>query len=218
MAKKLRVKGGKVKNLSALRSSLKKGGGSGYLTRIPADGSLTVRFLTEPDEWVEYHEHYDDVRKFYPCSDDCPGCLEGESPSKRYLANALDVTEGKVVPLVLPKSLASSILKKYDKYATLMDRDYELDRSGTGFETEYDATPEPPTKMNVSRYDLIDLMDVLEGQLDSSSDDDDDDDDDDEDEAPAKGKKVPPKKAIKKNASAGSSKKAPPKKLLRKKK
>ena len=38
----------------------------------------------------------------------------------------------------MPKSVAASLLKKYDKYATLLDRDYELSRSGAGLETEYD--------------------------------------------------------------------------------
>lgn len=195
------IRGGKVQSIAGLKASLKKGGGgsSQYLTRIPADGSLTVRFLTEPDDgWIEYYEHYDQTRKFYPCSDDCSGCAEGDRPSSRYLANALDVAEGRVVPLVLPKSVATSLEKKYSKYATLLDRDYEISRTGTGLDTEYDVTPEPPTKMNLTRFDPIDLWELLETQLElatgasaSSADDDDDDEivddevDDDEDVADA---------------------------------
>lgn len=173
------IKGGKVKGLKALKASLKKGGNAGYLQRVPADSPLTVRFLTEPTEWIEFFEHYDDVRKFYPCTDDCPGCLEGETPSKRYLVNALDVAETKVIPLVLPKTLASSIMKKYDRFNTLLDRDYELSREGTGFDTEYDAIPEPVTPIKLSRFEPLDLMEVLEGQLGS-------DDDEDEDVKPVK--------------------------------
>lgn len=173
------IRGGKVKSIATLKSSMKKGGGSGYLSRVPADGAMTVRFLTEPDEWITYFEHYDQVRKFYPCTDDCPGCTEGERPSARYLANAVDVAETRVIPLVMPKSMAASILKKYDKYATLLDRDYELSRTGTGLDTEYDVTPEPPTKMNLERFDSIELMELLQEQLDmadtAKSDDDDDD-------------------------------------------
>jgi len=171
-----KIRGGKVKSIAILKSSMKKGGGSGYLSRVPADGSLTVRFLTEPDEWIEYFEHYDSVRKFYPCTDDCPGCTEGDRPSARYLANVVDISETRVIPLVMPKSMAASVLKKYDKYATVLDRDYELSRTGTGLDTEYDVTPESPTKMNLDRFDSIDLMGLLEGQLemaDSSSSDSD---------------------------------------------
>ena len=177
-----KIKGGAVKSMAGLKASLKKGGGSQYLSRVPADASITVRFLTEPEDWYGYYEHYDPVRKFYPCSDDCPGCTEGERPSGRYLSNALDVAEGKVIPLVLPKSMVSSLVKKHEKYGTMLDRDYELSRSGNGLDTEYDVTPEAPTKMNLTRYDLIDLEELLESQLemaensgDISSDDDDDD-------------------------------------------
>lgn len=181
-----KIRGGKVKSLASLKTSMKKGGGgSQYLKRVPADDSLTVRFLTEPTEWVTYFEHYDAVRKFYPCTDDCPGCTEGDRPSARYLANALDVAETNVIPLVMPKTMAASVLKKYEKYATLLDRDYELSRSGTGMDTEYDVTPEAPSKMNIARFDLIDLMEILEGQLAMAENaESDDDEDDDEDEAP----------------------------------
>ncbi len=178
-----KIKGGAVKSMAGLKASLKKGSGSQYLTRVPSEESVTVRFLTEPEEWYGYYEHYDAIRKFYPCSDDCPGCTEGDRPSGRYLANALDVAENRVVPLVLPKSAVSSLVKKHEKYGTMLDRDYEISRSGQGFDTEYDVTPESPTRINLSRYDLLDLEELLESQLnmaeasdDASSDDDDDDD------------------------------------------
>jgi hypothetical protein len=173
-----KIKGGHVGSIASLKKRLKKGSGGQYLSRVPGDGALTVRFLTEPDEWVEYFEHFDQMRKFYPCTDNCPGCLEGDKPSKRYLSNAVDTQENKVIPLVLPASAASSLVKKYDKYATLLDRDYEIARSGTGFDTEYEVTPEPPTKMNLNRFDALDLMALLGAQLE--------DEDDDEDDKPAK--------------------------------
>lgn len=187
------IRGGKVKSIATLKSSMKKGGGAGYLTRVPADGAMTVRFLTEPDEWVTYFEHYDSVRKFYPCTDDCPGCTEGDRPSARYLANAVDVAETRVIPLVMPKSMAASVLKKYDKYATLLDRDYELSRSGTGLDTEYDVTPEPPTKMNLDRFDAIDLMELLVEQLEMADSAKSSDDDDDEKPVARKSAKSAPK-------------------------
>lgn len=154
---------------------------------VPEDGSLTVRFMTEPDQWVMYYEHYDAVRKFYPCSDDCPGCDEGDRPSQKYAANVVDVDEGKVVPLKMTKTLAASVLKRFDKYKTLLDRDYELTRTGTGRDTEYDSIPESPTKMNISRYEEIDLWALVEAQLPSEEDDDDDDDEEETPRARRKG-------------------------------
>lgn len=174
------IKGGTVGSVKKLRSNLKKSsGGAGFYTRIPEDGSVVGRFLTEPDLWVSFYEHYDPVRKYFPCSDDCDGCAEGDNPSQRYLANFVDVDENKVIPLLLSKTLASSLLKKYDKFGTMVDRDYELSRTGSGMDVEYDAIPEAPSKMNVSRYDPIDLWELVENQLPS-----DDDDDDEEDEKP----------------------------------
>jgi hypothetical protein len=179
VSKEKQIRGGKVTSINSLRSSVKKGSGGGsYLSRIPADASLTVRFLTEPTEWIAYFEYYDaEQKKFFPSIE---GVQTQERPAARYLANALDVVESRVIPLVMPKSVAASLLKKYDKYATLLDRDYELSRSGAGLETEYDVTPEPPTKMNLDRYDLLDLMGLLESQLEDvpvNSDDDDEEED-----------------------------------------
>ena len=179
MSKEKQIRGGKVTSINSLRSSVKKGSGSGsFLSRIPADASLTVRFLTEPTEWIAYFEYYDaEQKRFFPSIE---GVQTQERPAARYLANALDVVESRVIPLVMPKSVAASLLKKYDKYATLLDRDYELSRSGAGLETEYDVTPEPPTKMNLDRYDLLDLMGLLESQLEDvpvNSDDEDEEDD-----------------------------------------
>lgn len=182
------IRGGKVTSINSLRASVKKGGGGGsYLTRIPSDASLTVRFLTEPTEWIAYFEYYDaEQKRFFPSIE---GVQTQERPAARYLANALDVAESRVIPLVMPKSVAASLLKKYDKYATLLDRDYELSRSGAGLDTEYDVTPEPPTKMNLERYDLLDLMGLLEAQLEDVPVNS---DDDEEDEKPVARKSIKP--------------------------
>lgn len=183
-----KIKGGVAKSTKAIKDSLKKGG-AGYLTRVPKDGSMTVRFLTEPEgNWVEYMEHYNADFNFFPCVEgDCVGCenqKDGDYPSKRFLANALDVEEGKVVPLVLPKTLAAALMRRYDRYGTLTDRDYTLMRTGDGFDTTYDVEAEAPTKVNVKRYDLLDLEEALEKQLPGAEVDD--EDEDDEPEIPAK--------------------------------
>ncbi len=177
----VKIRASAIKSAADLKKRLKKGGGGGaYLTRIPADGSITVRFLSEPDgpTWVEYFEHFNDAKKFFPCSDDCDACREGDKPSKRFLTSAVDVQENKVAPLVVPASAMTSLNKKYEKYATLLDRDYEISRSGAGFDTEYEVTPEPPSKMNLARFDPLDLLSLLQSQLDGEEDEE------DEDEAP----------------------------------
>lgn len=212
------LKGGKVNTIKALKSSLKKGSGANFLQRVPEEG-IAVRFLTEPTEWVKYFEHYDEVLKFYPCADDCPGCAEGNRASVRYLVNALDVAEGKVVPLVLPKTVAQQVLKKYERYNTLLDRDYEITRDGAGLDTTYDVNPEPPKSMKLSRYDLLDLMALLEAQLPSEDEDEDDEDDDEDEATPVRPtKKLPTKKLPTKKKPPVKklpAKKVPPRKALK---
>lgn len=192
---------GEAKNIKELKKSLKRGGKSGYLSRIPADGR-TVRFLTEPDKWFKFYEHYDESLeddRYFPCTEDCRGCDEGIDQSKRWLANALDTSENRVIPQVLPASLVSNLMKKYDKFGTIMDRDYELTKDGSGMSTEYDALYESPRKMKLDRFDLLDLEEVLLSQLPGQGDDDDADDDEDE---------APPKKS----AKGGSKSMSKPKK------
>jgi hypothetical protein len=177
----LGIRGGQVKSVKSLRNSMKKGGGGQGLTRVPADDPMTVRFLHEPDTWFEFFEHFDETKKrFFVCVDGCEYCADDQRPSKRVLASVVLTDEGKVVPLAMPAMLVNRMLNKYDKYATVMDRDYELVRTGQGFDTEYDVTPEAPNKMKLSRFELLDPVEILE----SMAPDSDDDDDDDEDEAP----------------------------------
>jgi hypothetical protein len=170
------VKTSKAGSIKALRASVeRKGGGNdAYLQRIPADDSLNVRFLTEPEDWQSYFEHYDPVMRYYPCSDNCPGCTEGDRPSQKYLANALDIAGDRVVPLVLPKSLVTKLLNSYDKYKSIADRDYELIRLGSGLDTDYDRAPEAPAKRATKGYQLLDLAAVLDGQLRRAFDQDED--------------------------------------------
>jgi hypothetical protein len=180
------VKGGPIGSINKLKAAVNRGAGGGLLHRVK-EGELRVRFLTEPNEWFNYFEHYDPVNKFYPCSDDCPGCDAGDNPSQRFLANVVDIESNKVIAVVLPKTLVEAILKRYQRRGTLIDRDYTLMREGTGREdTTYDVEAEEPTRMVLSRYKPLNLKALLEQQLSAG----DEDDGDDEDEAPARRRKA----------------------------
>lgn len=200
-----KYQGGKVGSLSRLREQLKKGGGGTFIKNVPANDVMVVRFLTEPEEWYQYDEAYDpEVRRYFPL-------LEGmeRTPdmrvSKRFLACVLDVTDDKVIPLKMPKDLANRVLMRYDRYDTVMDRDYELSRMGEGLDTTYDCAPGDKVARNLKKYTLLDLDDVIAKAADyatgngSAAEDTsvakkaaakrvvevDDDDDDEEDETPA---------------------------------
>jgi hypothetical protein len=183
----------KVGSMKNLKKQLKKGGVS-IIKYVPKNDSMTVRFLTEPEEFVGYWEHYDEgMRKSFPCTgeDACPGCMADERKSFIYLANAVDTNDDKVIPFQIKKSVMNTLTIKYEKYGTLMDRDYEVARFGEGLDTTYDVSPEAPKRMNVTKYQLLDLTVILQAAYDSVFDDDAADDaDDDDDEPVARKKKV----------------------------
>lgn len=190
--KKSVLRGGKVGSMTALKKSLKRRGGQ-FIQNIKDEG-LLVRFTTEPTEWQEFYEHYDDTREgapFFPCVEDCEYCADGAKPSKRYLANAVDVDEKKAIIVKLPQTAAEQMVKKYDRFKTILDRDYFLSREGSGRDnTKYDVTPEAPSKMNLSRYEVFDLEAALQSIVDA--------DDDDEIEEKVSKKKSGPVKVAKK--------------------
>lgn len=202
MAAKLR--GGKVGSVTKLKKSLKKSSGGGMMiTNIPAEGMM-LRFITEPDEWVEFFEHYDEANKrMMLCTDDCEYCAEKKRPSKRYLSNAVDVEDSKVVALKLPVTAASQVMKKYERYNTLLDRDYSILKEGTGLDTEYDVNPEAPSRFNMKKYEPFDLWDVLTKMLEDQSDDAEDAVDDDEDEEEEEARPATRRKATTPRKTAG---------------
>ena len=153
---------GKIGSISRLRESLKKGGGnSQYIKQVPANDIMSVRFLTEPDEWYGYYETYDtEIKRYYPLIEGVEK-PEGARVSYRYLAVVLDIESDQVIPLKLPKDLANRLMMRYDRFDTLLDRDYELSRMGEGLDTTYDVTPGDKVTRNLEKYEIIDLDAVL---------------------------------------------------------
>lgn len=163
--------GQKMGSIQKLKKSLAKGASnSAWIKYIPKNSSMTVRFIQEPEEWVNYAEHWDQgMRKSYPCTGEntCPGCMNGSRKSYRYLANAVDVDNPeRVIPLQLPKDLANRLVVRYERNGTMIDRDYELSRSGEGTDTVYDLESGPVSKRNLNKYTPLDLLKVLQDAYD----------------------------------------------------
>jgi hypothetical protein len=148
--------------------------GSGLISFIPKEekGTMTVRFLQEPDEWTGFREVYDQIRKKswpVPPDDSMPGTPTGDDRvSKRFLVNAVQIdceanpkSNDKVIALQLPADLVTQLLIRYDKYNTILDRDYELGRTGSNLDTTYYLTPEPAMDRKVDKYKLLDLEEIL---------------------------------------------------------
>lgn len=178
----LNIKGGRAGSAERVKN-IKESSGRAWIRFLKEGEDLTVRFLTEPDDWQWYWEHYSQEVNFFPCiGDECPGCTsdseQTQKASRRFLANVLDVNTGQVVPLKLPLDLANRLVARYERYGnTITDRDYTLHRMGKRLETTYDVSPEDKQPMDLSRYELADLEKVLVQQFRDAFGMDDDSDD-----------------------------------------
>lgn len=161
------------------------GSGDGYITRIP-DGTSSYRFLDEPEDFFGYMRYYrEDDRTYVPLGDD-ERAPDGARTQKRYVCNAVAIDDDKVVVLDVPTALFKSLLNKHTKYDTLTDRDYEIDRSGEGYDITYDVTPESPSNRKLSKYEKKDLGEWLEAARDYALAKADEGDDEDEDDKPSR--------------------------------
>jgi hypothetical protein len=164
----------------AVRASLKKGASRNVKT-IPKEDSITVRLLDEPEDWVGFYQHYVNG-EYRPCvTDECDGCdsddPEEQKKSFRYLTNAYVVDDQKVWALLMPKTLVEDLME-YDKVyqkkgQSLLDRDFEFSRSGSGqFDTRYKATPDDRKKINLDRFEKkkFDLDAILDGMANGEVD------------------------------------------------
>lgn len=169
-------------SVSRLKGMIKKGSVSGGITRFKPDSEMNVRFLDEPDKWVRYTEHYDKTLGYFVCVDDgsCIGCLEGVRGTSKFIVNAVDMDSKEVIALVLPYSVADEFAKRLDKKSfggTLTNRTWIISRTGSGInDTSYSLDYEEPKKRDMSGYDRLDLMELLEATIPTDDDDDDDDD------------------------------------------
>lgn len=199
------IRAEKAGSVSRLRSLIKKGANSGGITRIKADADMTIRFLDEPSEWIKYSEHFDKTHGYYVCVDDgsCVGCLDGVRASSKFLANAVDMDTKEVVALVLPYSLADELAKRYDKpsWQTLTNRDLILSRTGSGMnDTSYSLDYEEPKRKDMSGYERLDLLGLLEATIPR------DDDEEDEEEERPRGRRS---EAMRGRASRDDDRRAP---------
>ena len=168
MGDKPQIKGGTFKSVGHLKGMFNKT--SSLVINVPADSTKVVRFLTEPDQWFAYQEYWDNERRRYiPVADGVEPLVR---PSQRFLAQVVDRETDQVIALKMPKDLTNRLVLRFDRYNTIMDRDYEIMRTGKGLDTSYDVTPEAPTSFDSAKYTKIDLLEILETAFNSATGDD----------------------------------------------
>lgn len=173
--------GKKAGDVKQIKRDAKSGKGNPNLRFIPksGEGEFEVRFLNETDEWIVYHDVWDNgMRTSWPNPEnaDMDGYSTGDEPqrriSKKYLANVLIVNADepddrkRVVVVQLPLSVVNALTARIEKYGTVLDRTYTIYRTGEGKDTEYHVDPEPASSFNSAPYldDCHDLEEILQGQ------------------------------------------------------
>lgn len=184
---------------NAERDFASGGGGASFIKYI-GDDALSVRFVTEPSEWIGFDEYFDQASRRFVPMEQGEVLPDGEKSSRRYLCEAVLIDDDELVPLKLPKSLGSDLYETMKLTGSITDRDFTLAKTGSGMETRYKNFPSAPSARNIDKYTRIDLMEVLVNvRADalglSSGNPFDADDVDDDDEPVAKPAKRVAKKA-----------------------
>lgn len=160
MAAKVLAGGGIAGSINAVRRALAQSGGASSrqkLIFLRPDSSVKVRFLQEPAEFCQYYEHYvPETKNFVPAIENDP-LDEHPNPrargrAMRHLVNVLDLESSQIRILKMNQDLTNRVILRYQKYKTLLDRDYEIMREGSGFDSSYDITPESPVPVDIQRY------------------------------------------------------------------
>ena len=140
------MKFGKTWNQNAETTS--EGGSSDYL-RYFKDAETTFRVLQEPQDWVEYWEHFNPNGFPFPCTGDrqnCPGCTSSnEKMQKASKKIAIQVLQGEWVnAFKVPKTVADKLANRANRIGTVTDRDYTIYKvqsknSDGSTKTDYDV-------------------------------------------------------------------------------
>ena len=169
-------------SLKALKKQLEKGSGNGdaFITYVPKNEPLVVRFLQEPEEFLMYEDCWDPTSKrSFPFVEGLQKGVDFERKSTVFIVNAVDVDKDRVIALQVKQSVLTHLINRYERYGTLLDRDYEIEKFGEKLDTTYSVTPEAPKKRSTSKYKLLDLQKVLTDAYNAARGVDTDDDEDD---------------------------------------
>lgn len=145
---------------------------SGNYLRNPAKGETLVRYLEEVDDWLLFYEHYNPDGRSFPCTEDratCPGCTHpNEKVSERKRKYAVQCWLPKkdvVLPYRMPVTVVDRMTVRSERNGgTILNRDYVVIKSGSGFDTEYDVDQEdkyPVDIADLKKKIKVDIQDAL---------------------------------------------------------
>ena len=153
----------------------KKELGSGMRFKIEAGERIKIRFLQERSEIVGWYQHNIRRSGFYrgiPCVSVERPCLLCAEPSSnlnrrtfRFATYIWNYKTNKVEIYEQGTTIMSDIVIMNDKYSTILDRDYEIARKGTGRDTKYTLIPEVPSSFEHKDKTKVSELPPLEKQI-----------------------------------------------------
>jgi hypothetical protein len=137
--------------LSDIKNEIKKSGTSKGKFLYFKDGTKTrVRFLTDFEDGMEvpFHDSFQ-LGINVPCQEvfgrDCEYCENEDLRTRNMYVWSVYDYEAKEVKLLMFAvnncSPIGALASMYETYGTLLDRDYEIKRNGTGQNTNYGVVP-----------------------------------------------------------------------------
>lgn len=155
-----------------------RGGGGGDFIRYLKDGDTTFRIIQEPDDWTYYWEHFSPSGFSFACprgadeaEDVCPGCSSNNEKMKKVSRKvAFNVVQGYngqdyVNVYKVSNALAEKLKNRYARQTTLLDRDYTITKIKTsGDRVDYDLEGSLPTPIDVSKFELKNIEQMLADQ------------------------------------------------------
>lgn len=178
------------------------GSNKGKVIYIKADSKIRIRFLQEIEDGIVItnHDHFDDGINFFDqemikgerheLQDD-----EGLRHREAYVWSVWDY-DAKEVKLFIGYANnfnpLPALIGMYEAYGTIMDRDYVIQRNGTGTKTSYSVVPMDKVKFKNSKakpYAEKKLLDILDKAFPAPGSKDDDEDEDENPKKKGKGRK-----------------------------
>lgn len=137
--------------LSDIKKEISKSGtNKGKFLYLKDGAKIRVRFLTDFEDGIDvsFHDSYE-LSVNVPCQErygrECPYCDNEDIRTRNQYVWCVYDYESKEVKLLMYAinncSPVGALAALYESYGTLLDRDYEIKRSGNGTNTTYSVIP-----------------------------------------------------------------------------
>lgn len=146
-----------------------KGGSNEFFTLKDDKDTAVVRFLYESEDDLDiYAVHEVNVggkKRYAECSQksDCPLCASGNRPKARMFLQLIDGRDNKMKTWERGQRMIPIILGLFNKYGSLVNREYEIERHGKAGDTGTVYQLYALDKDNATLEDFDEKQDLLDG-------------------------------------------------------